>query len=158
MSKTKKAQTGEKQIANNRRAFHDYTIEERYEAGLMLEGWEVKSLRAGHIQLTQSYVTLHRGDAWLMGATITPLNTASTHITPESTRSRKLLLHKKELAKLFAGVERKGYTIVPLSMYWKEGRAKLEIGVAKGKKQYDKRADEKNRDWERSKARLLRPK
>lgn len=158
MSNTKKAHVGEKQIANNRRAFHDYTIEERYEAGLMLEGWEVKSLRAGHIQLAQSYVTLHRGDAWLMGATITPLKTVSTHIIPDATRNRKLLLHKKELNNLFIGVERKGYTIVPLSIYWKNGRAKLEIGVAKGKKQYDKRAAEKNRDWERTKARLLRAK
>ncbi|HLB42554.1 MAG TPA: SsrA-binding protein SmpB [Gammaproteobacteria bacterium] len=143
-------------IAVNRKALHDYFIEDRFEAGLVLHGWEVKSLRAGHIQLDQSYILLKRGEAWLFGASITPLKTVSTHITPEPQRSRKLLLHQRELNKLLGNVERRGYTIVPLHLYWKNNRVKLEIGLAKGKKLHDKRATEKERDWQRQKQRLLK--
>lgn len=143
-------------IALNRKASHEFFIEDRFEAGLVLEGWEVKSLRAGRVQLDQGYVLLKNGQAWLFGALITPLQTASTHIHPEPQRSRKLLLHARELSKLIGSVERKGYTLVPLSLYWKNNRVKLEIGLAKGKKLHDKRATEKDRDWERQKQRLKR--
>lgn len=143
-------------IAVNRKVLHDYFIEDRFEAGLVLQGWEVKSLRAGHIQLDQSYILLKRGETWLFGASITPLKTVSTHITPEPQRSRKLLLHQRELNKLLGNVERRGYTIVPLHLYWKNNRVKLEIGLAKGKKLHDKRATEKERDWQRQKQRLLK--
>ncbi len=143
-------------IAVNRKARHDYFIEERIEAGLVLEGWEVKSLRDGHLQLSESYVVLKNSEAWLIGAHISPLATASTHIHPDPTRSRKLLLHHKEITKLIGAIERQGYTIVPLSMYWKRARAKLEIALVRGKKQYDKRAVAKNREWEREKARTLK--
>jgi SsrA-binding protein len=145
-------------IALNRKATHEFSIEERFEAGLVLEGWEVKSLRAGRIQLDQGYVFLKNGQAWLFGALITPLQTASTHINPDPQRTRKLLLHARELNKLLGYVERKGYTLVPLSLYWKENRVKLEIGLAKGKKLHDKRADEKERDWKREKERLFKKK
>jgi SsrA-binding protein len=143
-------------IALNRKASHEYFIEDRFEAGLALQGWEVKSLRAGRIQLDQSYILLKRGEAWLFGALITPLQTASTHIHPEPQRNRKLLLNHRELNKLIGSVERKGYTIIPLSLYWKNNLVKLEIGFAKGKKQHDKRAAEKERDWKREKQRLLK--
>jgi SsrA-binding protein len=143
-------------IALNKKARHDYFIEDRFEAGLVLEGWEVKSLRAGKIQLRDSYVLLKGGEAWLFGALITPLPTASTHINPDPRRSRKLLLHQHELARLIGAVERKGYTVVPTAMYWKKGRVKLEIGLARGKKEYDKRATIKERDWAREKHRLLK--
>jgi SsrA-binding protein len=143
-------------IAQNRQATHEYHIEERFEAGLVLEGWEVKSLREGRVQLKESYVTIKRGEAWLLGAHISALASASTHVNPEAIRSRKLLLNRHELNKLIGAVERKGYTIVPLSMYWKKGRAKLEIGLAKGKQLHDKRASSKDRDWQREKARIMK--
>jgi len=143
-------------IAENRRAFHDYFIEERFEAGIVLEGWEVKSLRASKITLAEGYVLLKNGEAWLFGTHISPLSTASTHIQPDPLRTRKLLLHAKELSKLFGSVERKGYTLVPISLYWKNSRVKLEIALAKGKKQYDKRATLKERDWQREKQQLMK--
>ncbi len=143
-------------IAVNRKAHHEYSIDERYEAGLVLHGWEVKSLRAGRVQLDQGYVILKNNEAWLIGAQITPLLTASTHVNPDPQRTRKLLLHERELSKLIGNVERKGYTLIPLKLYWKKNRVKLEIGLAKGKKLYDKRASEKERDWQRNKQRILK--
>jgi SsrA-binding protein len=143
-------------IALNKRARHEYFIEERLEAGLALEGWEVKSLRASKAQITESYVVIKDGEAWLLGAHVTPLPTASTHIHPDPTRTRKLLMKRSELDRLIGAVERKGYTLIPLALYWKRGRAKLEIGLAKGKKLHDKRATEKDRDWQRQKDRLVR--
>ncbi len=143
-------------IALNRKALHEYSIEERFEAGIALEGWEVKSLRAGRIQLDQSYVIIKNSEAWLLGGLITPLQTASTHIHPDPQRTRKLLLHRNELSKLIGNVERKGYTLIPLKLYWKNNRVKLEIALAKGKKQHDKRATEKERDWQRQKQRLAK--
>jgi SsrA-binding protein len=143
-------------IALNKKARHDYFIEDKYEAGIELQGWEVKSLRAGRAQLTESYVVVKNGEAWLLGAHITPLPTASTHIHADPTRTRKLLLHRAELDKLIGAVERKGYTLVALALYWKHGLAKLEIGLAKGKKQHDKRADLRAKDWQREKERLLK--
>ncbi len=158
MSKKSKATvaSGQSTIALNKKARHDYTISERLEAGLVLEGWEVKSLRAGRIQLKESYVFLKNGEAWLFGAHISPLPTASTHISPDPLRYRKLLLHSQEIDKLVGLVERRGFTLVPLAMYWKKGRAKLEIALAKGKQAHDKRESEKNRDWQREKARVLK--
>jgi SsrA-binding protein len=143
-------------IALNKQATHDYFIEDRYEAGLALQGWEVKSLRAGRAQLKESYVLVKNGEAWLLGAHISPLPTASTHIYPDPLRTRKLLLHREEIDKLIGAVERKGYTLVPLAIYWKHGHIKLEIGLAKGKRAFDKRATEKERDWQREKQRLLK--
>jgi SsrA-binding protein len=151
-----KAQESQRLIAENRRARFDYFIEERYEAGLALQGWEVKAMRAGRAQLTEAYVFLRGGEAFLSGAHVSPLATTSTHVTADPARTRKLLLHHSELAGLVGAVERKGYTLVPLELYWKNGRAKVQIGLAKGKKQHDKRATEKDRDWQRDKARLLR--
>lgn len=145
-------------IAINRRARHDYFIEQTYEAGLVLEGWEVKSLRDGRAQLAESYILLKHSEAWLFGCHITPLNTASTHIHPDPIRTRKLLLNHSEINKLVGGVERKGYTLIPLRLYWKHGRAKIEIALAKGKKEYDKRATIKEQDWQREKERILRKK
>lgn len=143
-------------IAENRKARHDYFIEDRYEAGLALEGWEVKSLRAGRAQLKESYVYLRNGEAWLFGAHFSPLVSASTHVQPDPTRTRKLLLHRHQLDHLVGAVERRGYTVVPLNLHWKAGRAKLEIGLARGKKQHDKRAADKARDWQREKQRVLK--
>jgi len=143
-------------IAENRKARFDYFIEERYEAGLVLQGWEVKSMRAGRAQLKESYVYVKGGEAFLFGAHLAPLNSASSHVIADPIRTRKLLLNARELAHLAAAVEREGYTLIPLELYWKNGRAKLQIGVAKGKKQYDKRATEKERDWQRDKQRLAR--
>jgi SsrA-binding protein len=143
-------------IAVNRQAGHDYYIEARYEAGLVLEGWEVKSLRAGRVQLKESYVVIKKGEAWLSGAHISALTSASTHVNPDAVRLKKLLLNRYELNKLIGAVERKGYTLVPLSMYWKNGRAKIEIGLAKGKQLHDKRASSKDRDWQREKERLMK--
>jgi SsrA-binding protein len=151
-----KTKDPERLIAENRRARFDYFIEERLEAGLVLQGWEVKSMRAGKAQIAEGYVYLKDGEAFLFGALITPLNTASTHVVADPKRTRKLLLSRAELARLLGSVERKGYTLVPLDLHWKNGRAKLEIGLAKGKKQHDKRATEKDRDWQRDKARLMR--
>lgn len=143
-------------IAENRKARFDYFIEERYEAGLALEGWEVKALRAGRAQLAEAYVYLRGGEAFLIGAHVSPLPTTSTHVVADPVRTRKLLLHRSQLRSLIGAVERRGYTLVPLELYWKSGRAKLQLGLAKGKKQHDKRAVEKERDWQRDRARLLR--
>lgn len=143
-------------IAVNRKARHDYFIEDTFEAGLVLEGWEVKSLRAGSAQIAESYVYIRNHEAWLIGAHFSPLKTASTHVQTEPTRSRKLLLHRQELDRLVGAVERKGYALVPLDLHWHKGRAKLNIGLAKGKKQHDKRAASKDRDWERQRARILK--
>jgi SsrA-binding protein len=143
-------------IAVNRKARHDYFIEERQEAGLVLQGWEVKALRAGRLQLKEGYVLMKDGEAWLFGAHISPLPTTSTHVIADPTRSRKLLLHRRQIDALLGAVERKGYALVPLSVYWKAGKAKVEIGLARGKKQHDKRADERDRDWQREKSRVMK--
>lgn len=156
MSKTAAKSKSSSTVAVNKKARHDYFIEETFEAGIALEGWEVKSLRAGRAQLTESYVHVRDGEAWLLGAHITPLSTASTHVRPDPTRTRKLLLHRHELDRLIGAVERKGYTLVPLDLHWSRGRAKLTTGLAKGKKQHDKRATAKERDWQRQKARILK--
>ena len=145
-------------IIDNRKAFHDYFIEERFEAGLVLEGWEAKAIRAGRAQLKEAYVVIKHGELFLIGAHISPLLTASTHIHPDPVRTRKLLLHAEEIAKLIGKVERAGYALVPLNLHYAKGRIKLEIGLAKGKKQHDKRETEKERDWVREKARLMRDK
>ncbi|MCX8017627.1 MAG: SsrA-binding protein SmpB [Rhodocyclaceae bacterium] len=145
-------------IAENKKAFHDYVIEERLEAGLVLEGWEVKSIRAGRVQLKEAYVIVKDGEVWLLGCHISPLSTASTHVKPDPVRTRKLLLHEREIAKLIGKVERAGFALVPLDLHFSKGRVKLSIGLAKGKKQYDKREAEKQRDWQRKKARLMRDK
>lgn len=142
-------------IAQNKRARHDYFIEEKFEAGLSLQGWEVKSLRAGRMTLSESYITFKNGEAFLFGAQIQPLLSASTHIVPEATRTRKLLLNRRELDKLLGAVNQKGYSCVPLVAYWKGSRAKLEIALVKGKQLHDKRATEKDRDWQRDKARIM---
>jgi SsrA-binding protein len=154
-SKKKNKQT-DNTIAVNRQVTHEFYIEDQFEAGLVLEGWEVKSLRDGRIQLKESHIVIHKAEAWLLGAHISPLLSASTHIVPDKVRRKKLLLHKQELSKLIGSVERKGYTIVPLSMYWIKGRAKLKIGLAKGKKLHDKRAVSKDRDWQLDKARIMK--
>lgn len=156
MSKKHNNNSSGSTIGLNRKAKHEFFIEERFEAGIALQGWEVKSLREGRLQLTESYVVIKNAEAWLFGAHITPLTTASTHIKPDSVRTRRLLLHRSELNRLIGAVERKGYTLVPLALYWKQGKAKLEIGLAKGKQTHDKRATEKDRDWQRSKQRILR--
>ncbi len=152
----KKNKLNDNTIAVNRHATHEYFVEEQFEAGLVLQGWEVKSLREGRIQLKESYVIVQRGEAWLSGAHISPLLSASTHIVPDNIRAKKLLLHSRELSRLIGSVERKGYTIIPLSMYWVKGRAKLKIGLAKGKQLHDKRATSKDRDWQREKGRLMK--
>ena len=152
--KHKKSSPG--QIASNKKAFHDFHIEERFEAGMILEGWEVKSIREGRVQLKESYITLRGNEAWVIGMHISPLSTASTHINPNPIRTRKLLLHRKELNKLIGAVTRKGQTIVPLSMYWKKNRVKLEIGLAKGKKLHDKRESLKRKTIERDMDRAMK--
>lgn len=157
MAKKKaKSKNNSNTIALNKRASHEYFIEERYEAGLALQGWEVKSMRDGRVQLNESYVLVRDGEAWIFGMHISPLLSASTHVDPDSIRTRKLLLHRRELNKLIGFVERRGYTLVPTALYWKKGLAKLEIGLAKGKKLHDKRATEKDRDWQREKERLFK--
>jgi SsrA-binding protein len=143
-------------IVDNRKAFHDFFIEDRFEAGLVLEGWEVKAIRAGRAHLKEAYVIVRGAELFLLGAHITPLATASTHIRPDPTRTRKLLLNAAEIAKLIGKVERAGYTLVPLDLHYKGGRIKLEIGLAKGKKQYDKRATEREREWQREKQRIVK--
>ena len=152
----KKSENAGSSIAENRKARFDYFIEQTYEAGLALQGWEVKSLRAGRAQLKEAYVFLKDGEAYLFGAHVSALPTASTHIIPDPIRTRKLLLHKAELNGLIGAVERRGYTLVPLELYWKSGKAKLRIGLAKGKKEHDKRASDKDRDWKREKSRLMK--
>jgi SsrA-binding protein len=143
-------------IAVNRKARFDYFIEERFEAGISLMGWEVKSMRAGKAQIAEAYVFLKGGEAFLFGAHLSPLNSASTHVDTDPTRTRKLLLNRRQLDHMVGAVERRGYTLVPLELYWKDGRAKLEVGLAKGKKQHDKRATEKDRDWQRDKSRIMK--
>lgn len=156
--KKKKAEPDDEKrtIALNRRARHEYFIEETFEAGLVLMGWEVKSLRDGRAQVAEAYVVIRNREAFLIGAHFTPLKQASTHVNPDATRTRKLLLHERQLAVLIGKVERAGFTIVPLDLHWTRGRAKLQIGLAKGKKQHDKRADVKAKDWQREKGRIMR--
>lgn len=143
-------------IAKNRKAAFNYFIEERFEAGLALQGWEVKSMRAGKAQLSEAYVTLKDGEIWLFGAHLTPLSAASSHVEADPTRTRKLLMHRREIDRLTGLVERRGFTLVPLELYWKQGRAKLAVGLARGKRKRDKRAAEKDRDWARDKERILK--
>lgn len=143
-------------IALNRKAGFEFFIEDQFEAGLVLEGWEVKSLRAGKVNISDSHVIIKYGEAFLLGAQINPLMTASTHSIPDPTRTRKLLLNKKELNQLIGSVERQGYTIVPLSLYWKKNKVKMKIALAKGKKEHDKRDTIKDRDWQRDKSRLMK--
>lgn len=152
----RKRAASDSSITQNKKAFHDYFIEQRFEAGLVLEGWEVKSLRAGKVQLRDAYVLLKNGEAFLFGALISPLPSASTHVEADPQRTRKLLLHKMEIDRLVGAIERKGYTAVALGLHWKKGRAKCELGLAKGKKQHDKRDSEKERDWERDRQRMMR--
>jgi len=154
MAKTKK--TAPNTIAKNRKARFDFFIEDDFEAGLVLEGWEVKSMRAGRVQLKESYVTINNGELFLVGAHISPLTSASTHVVANPVRARKLLMKKYEINRLVGKVERAGYTIVPLDLYWTRGRAKLKVGLAKGKKQHDKRASIKERDWKREQQRILK--
>ena len=143
-------------IAQNKKAFFDYFIEEKFETGIVLEGWEVKAIRDNRINLKEAYVIIQRGEIYLIGCHVTPLGMASTHVRPDAIRTRKLLLHKEEIVKLIGKVERAGYTLVPLDMHFTKGRIKLQIGLAKGKKQHDKRDTEKERDWEREKGRIMR--
>ncbi|MDH4029807.1 MAG: SsrA-binding protein SmpB [Chromatiales bacterium] len=155
-NKPSKITGGKKLIVLNKKARHEYFIDETYEAGLMLDGWEVKAMRSGRAQLKEGYVLLKDGEAWLFGAHISPLPSASTHVNPDPVRTRKLLLHRRQIDHLVGLVERKGYTLVPLSLYFSKGKAKLEIGLGRGKKKYDKRAVEKDRDWKRQKERILK--
>ena len=143
-------------IVQNKKAFHDYFIEQRFEAGIALEGWEVKAIRAGRAQLKEAYVIVGDSELFLLGCHISPLPTASTHVQPDPTRTRKLLLHAEEINRLIGSVERAGYTLIPLDLHYAKGRIKLEIGLAKGKKQHDKRAAEKDREWQREQQRVLR--
>ena len=148
--------TSRASIARNKKAAFNYFVEERFEAGLALQGWEVKSLRAGKAQLSEAYVTLRDGEIWLFGAHVTPLSSASSHIEADPARMRKLLMHRREIDRFTGLVERRGYTLVPLELYWKQGRAKLTVGLARGKRKQDKRAAEMDRDWARDKARVLK--
>ena len=143
-------------IVQNKKAQHDYFIEDRYEAGLVLEGWEVKAIRAGRAQLNEAYVVIRGGELFLLNGHISPLPTASTHINPDPTRTRKLLLNAEEIRKLIGKVERAGYALVPLDLHYNKGRIKLEIGLAKGKRQFEKRADEQDKEWKRQQQRLLK--
>ena len=145
-----------KLIATNKKARHDYFIETQFEAGLVLEGWEIKSIRAGQVQLKESYIVFKHNEAWLIGTHISPLKTASTHIDPDPLRSRKLLLNRREINKLIAARDREGYTIVPVDLHWFHNRVKIQIAIAKGKKQHDKREAAKKHDWDREKRRLLK--
>ena len=143
-------------IVQNKKAQHDYSIEERYEAGIALEGWEVKAIRASQVQLNEAYVVVRSGELYLLNSHISPLSTTSTHVKAEPTRTRKLLLHAAEIRKLIGKVERAGYSLVPLNMHYSKGRVKLEVGLAKGKRQFEKRADEADKDWKREQSRLLK--
>jgi SsrA-binding protein len=151
-----KKDNGSGTIALNRRARHDYAIDEKFEAGMVLQGWELKSIRAGKVQLIDSYVFLQRGEAYLSGASIMPLNSASTHVIAEPQRARKLLLHTRELAKIFAATSQKGFTCIATAMYWKGNKVKCAVALAKGKKEHDKRDTEKDRDWQRQKSRIMK--
>lgn len=152
----KKNKRGTSTIALNKKARHDYFVEETFEAGMSLEGWEVKSMRDGRVQLKEGYVIVRNGELFLFGVHLSPLASTSTHIKPDPTRTRRLLLHRREISTLIGAVDRRGYTLVPLALYWKRGRAKLEIGLAKGKKQHDKRATIKQREWDREQHRLIK--
>lgn len=152
------ADTDNMSIIDNRKAFHDYFIEEKIEAGLVLEGWEVKAIRAGRVNIKQSHILLRNGEIFIIGMHLTPLQSASTHVSPDPTRTRKLLLHTQQIDRLIGQVERAGYTLVPLDLHYTKGRVKVTVGLAKGKKQHDKREVAKQRDWERDKARLMRQK
>ena len=152
----KSGKPGANTIAQNKKARFQYFIEETLEAGIVLQGWEVKSLRAGKAQITESYVLLRDGEAWLLGSHITPLSTASTHVVADPARTRKLLMNRREIDRLTGMVERRGYTLVALALYWKQGRVKLSIGLGRGKKQHDKRSTEKERDWQRDKERIMK--
>ena len=143
-------------IAENRRARYDYHVEERHEAGMVLAGWEIKAIRAGQVQLTDGYVVIKDGELFLIGCRINALRSASTHVNPEADRTKKLLMHKEQIRRLIGKVEQKGFTLVPLDLHYKGGRIKLEVGLAKGKKQYDKRATEREREWQREKQRLVK--
>ncbi|MBK8522667.1 MAG: SsrA-binding protein SmpB [Betaproteobacteria bacterium] len=143
-------------ISTNKKAFHDYFVEEKYEAGIVLEGWEVKAIRAGRVQIKEAYVIIKGGELWVLGMHITPLTEASTHVSPDPTRTRKLLLHEREISKLIGKVERAGYTLVPVDLHYTRGRVKVEIGLSKGKKQHDKRDVEQEKDWKREQGRLLK--
>ncbi len=143
-------------ITDNKKAFHDYFIEERFETGIALEGWEVKSIRAGRVHLREAYVIIKSGELFLFGSHISPLSTASTHINPDPIRNRKLLMHASEISKLIGKVEQAGYTLIPLNLHFSKGRIKCEIGLAKGKKQYDKRENEKTRDWQREQQQIMK--
>ncbi len=143
-------------IAQNKKAFFDYFIEDKYEAGIVLEGWEVKAIRDKRVNIKEAYVIIQRGEIYLLGCHITPLGSASTHVRPDATRTRKLLLHQEQISKLIGQVERAGYTLVPLDLHYTRGRVKVQIGLGKGKKQHDKRQTEKKRDWEREKSRIMR--
>ncbi|GAA5171365.1 MULTISPECIES: SsrA-binding protein SmpB [Halomonadaceae] len=156
MGKKKADKAGSSAIALNKKARFEYHIEETFEAGLALAGWEVKSLRAGKAQLTDTYILVKNGEAWLLGSHFMPLNTTSTHVLADPTRTRKLLLHRKEIAKIFSRTQDKGHTCVPLKLYWKKNLVKCELALVTGKKQHDKRATEKERDWNRQKARIMR--
>ena len=156
MAKQSKSTPPSASIALNRKAKHDYTLSDKYEAGLVLEGWEVKSLRANRVQLKDSYVVLKDDEAWLLNAHFSPLSTAATHIKTDPTRTRKLLLHRKEINRLRKAREAEGYTIVPLDLHWRRNKAKVTIALAKGKKRFDKRESEKKHDWQRQKQRILR--
>jgi len=152
----KKTDKGESSIAQNKKARFDYFIEERLEAGMALHGWEVKSMRAGKAQITDSFVSLRDGEAWLIGSHVSPLSTASTHVNADPKRVRKLLLNRREIDRLTGLVERKGYTLVALELYWNKNHVKVAVGLAKGKKQHDKRDTEKDRDWQRDKAQVMK--
>ena len=154
--KTNKKSNGSSTIAVNKRARFEYHLEERIEAGIALEGWEVKALREGRVQFADSYVLLKDNEAWLFGCRINPLPTVSTHVTPDPVRTRKLLLHRREIDRLVGAVDRRGYTVIPTAMYWSRGKAKVEIGMARGKQQHDKRKTQKDRDWERQKGRIMK--
>lgn len=156
MAKKNTPKSSPDSIALNKKARHDFFIEDSFEAGIALEGWEVKSLRAGKVQITESYVLVKENEIWLFGSNITPLPTVSTHFVPDPKRTRKLLLHRKQIDTLIGQVERKGYTLVPLKLYWARGNVKIEVGIAKGKKQHDKRASLKEKEWKRSKDRMLK--
>lgn len=152
----KKKKTQDNNIITNKKAFHDYFLEEHFEAGIALEGWEVKALRAGRIQIKESHILIKNGEIFLFAALINPLSSASTHVFPDPQRTRKLLLHKHQIAKLIGAVQRDGYTLMPIHLYWKNGFVKVDIAIAKGKKEFDKRQVTKERDWQREKARVMK--
>ena len=152
----KPADDSQSTIALNRKARHEYAVEQKYEAGIVLQGWEVKGIRAGKVQIADSYVVFRRGEAWILGSLINPLLSASTHVKTDPTRTRKLLLKKREISTLLGLIERRGYALIPLAMYWKRNKIKVEIGLAKGKKSYDKRSSDKERDWKIEKQRIFK--